>query len=92
MCVDAEYVLMHMCATRDAWGGGLEMPKMCTVCARHGIKAQNGLNPSKACEVSSNKINSSKGTHLSPIQPKNVTWTFCQTLNMHQNINTMRNA
>ena len=81
MCVDTEYVLMHVMH----WGGGgLEMPKMCTVCARHGIEAQNELNPSKACETSSTKINSSKGTHLCPIQPKNVTWTFCQTSNMHR--------
>ena len=30
-------------------------------------------------------MNPSKGTHLSPIQHKNVTRTFCQTPNMQQN-------
>ena len=70
----------------------LEMPKVCTVCARHVIWEQSELNTSKACETSSIKVNSSKGTHLSPIQPKNVTWTFCQTPNMQQFINTMKNA
>ena len=32
MCV---HVLMHVCASRDAWG-------VCLVCAWHGIEAQNG--------------------------------------------------
>ena len=70
----------------------LEMPKVCTVCARHGIWEQSKLNTSKACETSSNKENSSKETHLSSIQPKNVTWTFCQTPNMQQFIKTIKNA
>ena len=81
MCV---HMLMHeMC---------LEMPKVRTICARHGIWEQSDLNTSKTCETSSIKVNSSKGTHLSPIQPKNVTWTFCQTLDMQQFINTIKNV
>ena len=62
------------------------------MCARHGIWEQSDLNTSKACETSSIKENSSKETHLSLVQPKNVTWTFSQTPNMQQFINTIKNA
>ena len=68
----------------------LEMPKVCTVCARHGILEQSELNTSKACETSSIKENSSKKTHKSLIQPKNVTLTFCRTPNMQQFIKTIK--
>ena len=77
---------------RDVPRKALEKPKVCTVCARHGIWEQSELNTSKACETSSIKENSSKETHLSSIQPKNVTWTFCQTPNMQQFIKTTKNA
>ena len=43
-------------------------------------------------KTSSIKENSSKETHLSLVQPKNVTWTFSQTPNMQQFINTIKNA
>ena len=70
----------------------LEMPKVCTMCARHGIWEQSELNTAKKCETRSNKENSSKETHLSSIQPKNVSWTFYRTPNMQQFIKTIKNA
>ena len=66
--------------------------KVCIVCARRSIWEQRELNTTKACERSSNKEHSSKETHLSSIQPKNVIWTFCQTPNMQQFIKTIKNA
>ena len=73
MCV---HMLMHeMC---------LEMPKVCTICARHGIWEQSELNTSKTYETSSIKENLSKRTHLKPTQPKDVTWTFCLACNNAQ--------
>ena len=62
------------------------------MCARHSIWEQSELDTTKACEISSNKEHSSKETHLSSIQPKNVIWTFCQTPNMQQFIKTIKNA
>ena len=38
------------------------------------------------------RVNPSKGTHLSPIQYKNVIRTFCQTPNMQQYTTPMKNA
>ena len=38
------------------------------------------------------KLNPSQETHLSPIQHKNVTKTFCQAPNMQQSTQMMKNA
>ena len=82
---------MLVCATGGAWGVPKDA-KVYTVCARHGIWEQSELNTTKACETRSNKENSSKETHLSSIQLKNVTWTFCRTPNMQHIIKTIKNA
>ena len=38
------------------------------------------------------RVNPSNGTHISPIQHKNATWAFCQTLNMQHCKTPMDNA
>ena len=38
------------------------------------------------------RVNPNIWTHLSPIQHKNVTWTFCQTLSMQHCTTWMNNA
>ena len=92
----AVHVLIQVSAAWGAWG----VPRGCLVCAVHGMASRHNLG--KVCRTHNHwpkhvkhgqtRVNPSKGTHLSPIQHKNVTRTFCQTPNMKQNTTPMKNA
>ena len=93
LCV---HVLMQVSAAWGAWG----VPRGCLVCAWHGMALRHNLG--KVCRTHNHwpkhvkhgqsRVNPSKRTHLSPIQHKNVTRTFYQTLNMQQITAHIKNA
>ena len=59
---------------------------------RHNLDKMCGthIHRPKHVKHGQTSVNLSKGTHLSRIQHKNVTMTFCQTPNMQQNTTPMK--
>ena len=95
MCVHLVCMCVHVCAWGDAWC----VPNVCLGDAWHGI-VRHKLG--KVCKTHTqwskhgNQVQSRVfpkiGTHLSPKQYKNVTWTFWQTLGMQHCTTWMGNA
>ena len=83
---DCAYVCL-CCACADA----SECSKRCMGCA-YDKACRTHIHWPKHVKHGQSRINPSKGTHLSPIQHKNVTRTFCQTPNMQQYIIPMKNS